>query len=74
MAISLSEVTKAISEQGASWEAGETEVSRYASLPVDEVGCFGLSISDEQARVIIGRSSDSADAYVSCHRAATTGH
>ena len=57
MAISLSEVTKAISEQGASWEAGETEVSRYASLPVDEVGLFGLSISDEQARVLLAEAA-----------------
>jgi C1A family cysteine protease len=53
MPISLSDVTRAISSQGANWEAGETEVSRYASLPVDEVSLFGLSISDDQAAALL---------------------
>jgi C1A family cysteine protease len=56
MAISLSEVSSAITRADANWEAGETDVSRFVNLPVEDGNLFGLSITDEQAIALLAEA------------------
>ena len=42
--LELEEVKEAIEKRGASWEAGETEISRYLELDAGNIGLFGLSL------------------------------
>lgn len=58
MPVTLSDVREAISATGQRWEAGETDVSRYATRPLqDDAGLFGLSISDDEADRLLAEAS-----------------
>jgi C1A family cysteine protease len=53
MATNLKEVQSAISDSRADWLAGETSVSSFVNLPVEEINLFGLNLGDEEAAQIL---------------------
>jgi C1A family cysteine protease len=56
MPITLDELNSAIAAEGGNWHAGETQVSRYANLPLDDGNLFGLSLTDEQASHLLNEA------------------